>query len=461
MRIVIIGAGVTGLALAWKLSRDHEVVILEKSDRIGGIATTFRRDGFLLDTGPHKIYTLVPGILDEIKSLLGPEATAIPKASGVIIAGKRLDYPIKFSDLLLKLSPLTSVQLGVGFGVAVILSFFRRGQPASYAQYFRRNFGVPAYDLVFRQLAEKSWGNPERITADFARRRVPYNGVFQMLKTMLFKDKKLSAERFYYPKKGFVELSQMMLDKALQNKGSIMLGAEVKKLDTDGNKVVSVTFSHEGRLKKIPADYVVSTAPLTALPSMFGAPPEVMVAASELKCRSLLLVYILVKKPKVTNDVWTFVPDKNFVFQRLSEQKNFNPDMGPKDSTVITAEVMCTANDAMWNVSDEELYGKVIADLIKAGFVSEGEASGFHVLRMKNIYPVYEMGYRERVERILGFTDQFENFITLGRLGLFNYNNVDHCIDMAIWASSHIRSRKPISDWLPTRKRFDSYVIVD
>ncbi len=461
MRIVIIGAGVTGLALAWKLSKDHEVVILEKSSRIGGIATTFRQDGFLLDTGPHKIYTLVPGILDEIKSLLGSEAITIPKASGVIIAGKRLDYPIKFSDLLLKLSPLTSVKLGVGFGVAVLLSFFRRGQPVSYAQYFRSNFGVPAYNLVFRQLAEKSWGDPERITADFAMRRVPYNGVFQMLKTMLFKDRKLSAEHFYYPKKGFVELSQMMLDRALQNKGSIILDAEVKKIDTDGNKVTSVTFSHEGRLKKIPADYVVSTAPLTALPAMLGAPPEVMVAASELKYRSLLLVYIIVKKPKVTNDVWTFVPDRNFIFQRLSEQKNFNQEMGPKDSTVITAEVMCTANDSMWNAGDDELYGKVIADLVKANFVSNGEASGFYVLRMKNIYPVYELGYRERVERILSFSDQFDNFITLGRLGLFNYNNVDHCIDMAIWASSHIRSRKPISDWLPTRKRFDSYVIVD
>ncbi len=461
MRVVIIGAGVTGLAVAWKLSRDHEIVILEKNSQIGGVATTFRRGGFTLDTGPHKIYTLVPGILDEIKSLLGTEAITISKASGVIIAGKRLDYPIMFSDLLLRLNPLTSVRLGVGFGVAVLLSFLRRGEPVSYAQYFKRNFGVPAYNLVFRQLAEKSWGDPERITADFARRRVPYNGVFQMLKTMLFKDRKLSAEDFYYPRKGFVELSQIMLDKSLQNKGSIILNAEVKKFETEGDKVTAVTFSHEGRLKKISADYVVSTASLTALPSMFGAPPEVMVAASELKYRSLLLVYILVKKPKVTNDIWTFVPDRNFVFQRLSEQKNFNAEMGPEDSTVITAEVMCAANDAMWNASDEELYGKVIADLVKAGFVSQGEASGFYVIRMKNIYPVYELGYRQRVDRILRFTDQFDNFITLGRLGLFNYNNADHYVDMAIWAASHIRSRKPIRDWLPTRKRFDSYVIVD
>ena len=38
MRIVVIGAGVTGLAVAWKLA-GHEVVILEKRPAIGGIAT--------------------------------------------------------------------------------------------------------------------------------------------------------------------------------------------------------------------------------------------------------------------------------------------------------------------------------------------------------------------------------------------------------------------------------------
>jgi len=110
---------------------------------------------------------------------------------------------------------------------------------------------------------------------------------------------------------------------------------------------------------------------------------------------------------------------------------------------------------------DEEMYPKVIQDLIKAKFIKEGEAEGFYVLKLKNIYPVYELGYKEKLNKILDYTDQFENFITLGRLGLFNYNNTDHCFDMAIWASAHIRSRKPIKDWLETRKRFDDYVIVD
>jgi len=461
MRVVIIGAGVTGLAVAWKLVKDHEVVILEKRGAIGGIATTFKHKNFVLDSGPHKIYSLIPGIMDEMKALLGPEATTIPKTSGVIVAGKRLNYPVKLVDLLLKLNPLLSIKLMVGYGLAFFLSFFRKKKPVSYADYFRQNFGTPIYELVFKQMAEKSWGDPEKLTEDLARRRVPYSGVLNMVKTMLFKDKRLSAENFYYPRQGFIEMSKIMLERVLQGGGKIIYNANVKKFDTGENKITSVTFEHEGALKKLSADYVVSTAPITVVPSMLNAPPEVMTAASELKFRSLMLVYILVNKPQVTKDVWTFVPDREFIFQRISEQKNFSKQMGTETQSVLITEIMCYANDSLWNTEDADLYKRAIADLIKAKFVKEGEAEGFYVLKLKNIYPVYEIGYKDKLDKVLGYTDRFENYITLGRLGLFNYNNTDHCIDMAIWASNHIRSRKPIRDWIQTRKRFDDYVIVD
>ncbi|MBS3132996.1 FAD-dependent oxidoreductase [Candidatus Woesearchaeota archaeon] len=461
MRVVIIGAGVTGLAVAWKLSKDHEVVLLERNSSIGGIAGSFQHQGFTLDLGPHKIYSLIPGILDEMRALLGTEAIAIPKTSGVIVAGKRLDYPIKFFDLLLKLKPLTSLKLGIGYGAALGLSFFRRKRIVSYADYFRANFGMPAYDLVFKPLAMKSWGDPESLTAELARKRSPYSGVFKMVKSMLFKDRKLSAENFYYPKHGFIGMSKIMLNHVLSSGSNILFNADVKKFGTKDGRIASVEFKHGGHMKKIDADYVVSSVPVTALPSMFNAPPEIMTAASELKFRSLLLVYVLVNRSQVMQDVWTFVPDKSFIFQRISEQKNFSKELGPENQTVLVAEVMCAYNDSLWNASDEELYRMVIPDLISAGFVKSGEAAGFYVARLKNIYPVYELGYRERLDAVLNFTDQFENFITIGRLGLFNYNNTDHCIDMAIWAAQHIRERKPVKDWIQTRKRFDDYVIVD
>ena len=52
-RVVVIGAGVGGMATAARLRvRRHDVTLLEQSDTYGGKLGSFRRDGFVFDTGP-------------------------------------------------------------------------------------------------------------------------------------------------------------------------------------------------------------------------------------------------------------------------------------------------------------------------------------------------------------------------------------------------------------------------
>lgn len=57
-RVVVIGAGVGGLAVAARLAvRRHDVTVIEQADRTGGKLHTYRRDGFAFDTGPS-LFTL-------------------------------------------------------------------------------------------------------------------------------------------------------------------------------------------------------------------------------------------------------------------------------------------------------------------------------------------------------------------------------------------------------------------
>lgn len=52
-RVVVIGGGVGGLAVAARLAvRRHEVTLLEQAPTTGGKLATYRRDGFAFDTGP-------------------------------------------------------------------------------------------------------------------------------------------------------------------------------------------------------------------------------------------------------------------------------------------------------------------------------------------------------------------------------------------------------------------------
>lgn len=69
-RVVVIGAGVAGLATAGLLARDgHEVTVLERNDRVGGRAGTVERDGFRFDSGPS--WYLMPEVFDHFFAMMG------------------------------------------------------------------------------------------------------------------------------------------------------------------------------------------------------------------------------------------------------------------------------------------------------------------------------------------------------------------------------------------------------
>ncbi|GAB93400.1 phytoene desaturase family protein [Gordonia rhizosphera] len=70
-RIVIVGAGVGGLAAAVRLQAlGHRVTVFEKSDTVGGKLGVLEHDGFVFDTGPSLV--TMPQVLEELFADTGP-----------------------------------------------------------------------------------------------------------------------------------------------------------------------------------------------------------------------------------------------------------------------------------------------------------------------------------------------------------------------------------------------------
>jgi protoporphyrinogen oxidase len=53
MRILVVGAGLSGLTVASQLCHDHEVIVLEKEAEVGGLTRSFRYGSSTFDIGPH------------------------------------------------------------------------------------------------------------------------------------------------------------------------------------------------------------------------------------------------------------------------------------------------------------------------------------------------------------------------------------------------------------------------
>ena len=76
-RVVVIGAGAGGMAVAARLAvKRHQVTIVEQSSTYGGKLATYRRDGFAFDTGPS-LFTLPAVYRDLFLKTGGPLEEAV------------------------------------------------------------------------------------------------------------------------------------------------------------------------------------------------------------------------------------------------------------------------------------------------------------------------------------------------------------------------------------------------
>ena len=83
---------------------------------------------------------------------------------------------------------------------------------------------------------------------------------------------------------------------------------------------------------------------------------------------------------------------------------------------------------------DEPRPGLSLHELLKnAAEVEDGV-----VIRQPKAYPVYDTGYRERVQTLRAYLATFENLQTFGRGGMHRYNNQDHAMLTGLLAARNV-----------------------
>jgi oxygen-dependent protoporphyrinogen oxidase len=107
-KIVIIGAGISGLSLAYRLEQalpDAEVLVLEQRSRLGGTIGTERRDGFQVEIGPNGVLDTKPSTLSLTREVgLGDQLIMASEAAGknryLFLDGKLHLLPHSFLSFL-------------------------------------------------------------------------------------------------------------------------------------------------------------------------------------------------------------------------------------------------------------------------------------------------------------------------------------------------------------------------
>jgi protoporphyrinogen oxidase len=155
--------------------------------------------------------------------------------------------------------------------------------------------------------------------------------------------------------------------------------------------------------------------------------------------RDELQVALFVKKTKITPDTWIYVHSFDIPFVRMMEMDNWSDRLSPKGTTTLVFEIACNEGDEVWKKTDPEIV-KLVADSFIKEFklINNKDILGSHVHRMAKEYPVYHIGYKHDVIQLKQFLSQFVNLQIIGRNGTFRYNNMDHSIEMGLYAAWNI-----------------------
>jgi len=105
LRTVVVGAGISGLTLAWALrARGTPVTLLETSERVGGQIRSWVDDGFVLEAGPNGVLDR-DGAVSRVAGALGigerlRPASAAGDRRAVFVRGKVRSLPSRPPELL-------------------------------------------------------------------------------------------------------------------------------------------------------------------------------------------------------------------------------------------------------------------------------------------------------------------------------------------------------------------------
>ena len=396
-KVAILGAGISGLCVAWMLKqRGVEAKLFEEASQIGGLARTFEWHGVKCDIGPHRLFTNDQKILSAFQHLVPMKAHK--RKSKIFMGNRVIQDPINPIELVLKFPIKTSFRLVRGY-------LFRSKLPEdSFESMALNNFGKGLYDFFFEPYTQKLFGlPPSQISAAWGRQKLRSSGLIDALK----RNSKTFFRGFYYPIKGGYGAIADALYESVRD--SVLLDAKVTGLTHSEGMVSSVQFQQNGQENSFECDRVISTIPSTILGEMLGHD-------FRLRFKAVQIVYLKINKKCVMPYHWIYFGDGDVVINRLAEFKNFSDDYTNIENTVLCAEVTSVSDDPVKDVLDA---------LEKYSLINREDVVDSLIIPIKYGYPIYDKGYEEDREAVLNLINGFDNLHIVGRNAEFRHIDVD------------------------------------
>ena len=457
--VLVVGAGPAGLLAALLAARaGHQVTVLEAAERVGGMAASFEVAGQRVDLGSHRLHpSIAPDLRAELASLLGDDLQVRPRHGRIRLRGRWLPFPFGPLDVVTGLPPAFAARVVRDS----VLAPLRRPKADTFHQVVRAGLGPTIAAEFYDPYARKLWDtDPRALAGELARRRVSARGPLDLAKKAVRRGEH-PGRTVLYPRTGFGAISERLADAAVAAGADVRLGARVEEVRL-GPTSVEVRAGGE----RWSGERVWSTMVLPALVRLVrpAPPPEVVASVAGLRHRAMVLVYLVLDRPRWTEYDAHYFPALDVAPARVSEVKNYRDGDDPQDRTVLCAELACWAqpDDPVWSAEPAHL-GALVADALEREGLPDARPAHTEVVRLSHVYPVYRTGFDADLRAVESWGAGEPRLQVFGRQGLFVADNTHHALAMG-QASARCLGADGTWDemaWVRARDGFRSHVVED
>lgn len=416
--VIIIGAGVTGLAAGIELQDD--AIIFEREAVPGGLACSYNFNGYWFDKTVHFLMINDKSLMKRMLPMLQNHFKFSPLEVWVDCKGEpSVRYPIQLN--LGGLKKETQLKCIIDF---CNVYYNEEKTNGSYKEFLLQTFGKTMCELFFFPYNEKCWKYPlDQIVAPGQVWNIHRPTVEEVMDGILDPNK----TRGKFNTQGYYPVPPRSADKR-----GIGLLAEIMALNVRNLKlqstVVSINPERHSMLIKTNSSYdeyrynegCLSTIPIPTLIKLcVNAPKSLVRDVEQLEWVKMMSVALSIKgeRPKNTGH-YRYFADPEISFNKLVYTTMFDEHSAPEDGYGLLLEIKDVCD------CEHELYVKVIRLLHKLGILKEKDK--VIAEHMWEIDPAYVI-FTKDTQRILDNCKEFLNLYgitSLGRYGSWEYSSM-------------------------------------
>lgn len=441
-RIVIIGAGPTGLGAAYRLEElgFENFLVLEAKGFPGGLAASYvDSKGFVWDVGGHvqfSHYSYYDDVLDRVmpKGWLNHARSA-----WVWTCGRFVPYPFQYN-----LRHLAREQRERALaGIQRVSGERRESKTETFADWITATFGQGLAEIFMIPYNEKVWGFPlNRLGSSWIADRVPPPDP-ERIKRGLDGDRDDDTwgpnRTFRFPETGGTGAIWKAVSGVI-DPSRILFNMPVDSVDLRNRKLVLSNGSD------LVYDHLVTTIPLDFFCAIAeGLESTVREAARQLVYSSCHIIGIGLRGPEprtLAGKCWIYFPDANSPYYRVTVFSHYSPNNVPEGGShwSLMAEVCETA---FRPVDLEDIQSDVLSAMREDQLINEVNevVSIWHRLEPHG-YPTPFLG-RDRVLGQLLPALEVMHVSSRGRFGAWKYevSNQDHSFMQGVELADRLLGR--------------------